>query len=224
MEFTEVMERLKAAGRPEQLAGMARYGLTGEKRLGVCMPDIRKLAKEIKSDHGLALRLWKTGIPDAMILAAIVDDPKQITREQTEEWVVGISSWDVCDQLCMTLDKLSFADEFVEAWSSREEEFVKRAAFALIACLAWHDKAATDEQFIGFLSIIKDGSTDERNFVKKAVNWAFRNIGKRNRELNKAALSSAREIQEMDSLAARWIARDAIRELASEQIQARLQR
>lgn len=223
-EFVEVMERLKAAARPEQLAGMARYGLTGDRRLGVSMPDIRKLAKEIKLNHELALRLWETGIPDAMILAAIVDDPKLVTREQTEEWVIGIGSWDVCDQLCMTLDKVSFADELVAAWSKREEEFVKRAAFALIACIAWHDKTATDERFIGFFDVIKGGATDERNFVKKAVNWALRNIGKRNPALNKAALSSAREILEIDSPAARWIARDAIRELASDKIQARFRR
>lgn len=224
LEFTEVIERLKTAARPEQLAGMARYGLTGDRRLGVSMPDIRKLAKEIKLNHELALRLWETGIPDAMILAAIIDDPKLVTREQAEEWVVDINSWDVCDQLCMKLDKVSFADELVEAWSVREEEFVKRAAFALIACLAWHDKTATDEQFIGFLDVIKTGATDERNYVKKAVNWALRNIGKRNLALNTAALSAAREIQEMDSKAARWIARDAIRELSSDQIQIRLQR
>ncbi|MFH1736786.1 MAG: DNA alkylation repair protein, partial [Actinomycetota bacterium] len=191
MRFTEVMERLKAAARPEQLAGMARYGLTGDRRLGVSMPDIRKLAKEIKLNHELALKLWETGIPDAMILAAIVDDPKLVTREQTEEWVVGIGSWDVCDQLCMKLDKVSFADELVEAWSAREEEFVKRAAYALIACMAWHDKTATDERFIGFLDVIKAGATDERNFVKKAVNWALRHIGKRNRQLNTAALKTA---------------------------------
>ena len=224
LEFTKVMERLKAVARPEQLEGMARYGLTGDKRLGVSMPDIRKLAKEIKSDHDLALRLWDTEIPDAMILAAIIDNPQLMTRQQTEEWVVSIGSWDVCDQLCMTLDKVSFADELVEAWSEREEEFVKRAAFALIACLAWRDKTATDERFIGFLDVIKAGVTDERNFVKKAVNWALRNIGKRNLVLNKAALSAAREIQEIDSPAARWTARDAIRELASDQIQARLHR
>jgi 3-methyladenine DNA glycosylase AlkD len=222
MTFNETMETLKSKARPEQLDGMARFGIGGAGRLGVSMPEIRALAKTIKKDHELALKLWETKIPDAMILAAIVDDPGQITKEQLESWVVDINAWDVCDQLCMTMDKLSFAPELVREWSVRDEEFVKRAAYALIACLAWHAKQAPDEDFIGYLDIIKAGSTDERNFVRKAVNWALRNIGKRNMNLNKEALVAAREIKDIDSKAARWIAADAIRELESEPIQARL--
>ncbi len=220
--FDEIMERLRAAARPDQLEGMARFAIRGDGRLGISMPDIRKLAKEIKKDHELALKLWETKIPDAMILAAIVDDPKQMSTEQLESWVVDIDSWDVCDQLCMTLDKTPFAVNLVKEWAVRDEEFVKRAAFALIACLAWHDEMAPDSLFISFMDIIIAGATDERNFVRKAVNWALRNIGKRNMMLNKAALDTAYEIRKLDSRAARWIAADAIRELASPKIQARL--
>ncbi len=222
LTFEDAMDRLRAKGKPDRLEGMARFGLTGEARLGVSMPDIRQLAKEIRKDHEMALKLWDTKTPDAMILAAIIDDPAQMTKDQLESWVVDIGAWDVCDQLCMTMDKLPFATELVEEWSTREEEFVKRAAFALIACLAWHAKHTPDEDFIHYLEIIKSGSTDERNFVRKAVNWALRNIGKRNIALNEKALKAAREIQKIDSKAARWIAADAIRELESDKIQARL--
>ncbi len=222
LTFEDVMDRLKAEARPDQLAGMARFGLTGEGRLGLSMPDIRRLAKEIRQDHELALKLWDTKIPDAMILAAIADDPEKMTKKQLESWVTDINAWDVCDQLCMTMDKLPFAPDLVKEWAIRNEEFVKRASFALIACLAWHDKQAPDDDFISYLEIIKAGATDERNFVKKAVNWALRNIGKRNKALNKEALKAAGEIQKMDSKAARWIAADAIRELESDKIQARL--
>lgn len=220
--YDEVMSKLEALGRPDQLDGMARFGIVGTGRLGVSMSDIRKLAKEIRKSHEISLKLWNTKIPDAMILAAIVDDPAQMTKEQLELWVVDINSWDVCDQLCMTMDKLRFAPELVKEWAVRDEEFVKRAAYALIACLAWHAKDAPDDDFIIYLDIIKAGATDERNFVKKAVNWALRNIGKRNIALNKEALVAAREMSKMDSKAARWIAADAIRELESVKIQARL--
>lgn len=218
-----VLKRLQAKARPDQLEGMARYGIVGEKRLGLSMPDLRKMAKEIGKDHQLALQLWETGIQDARILAALVDRPEAVTEEQMEVWVKDLDSWDVCDQLCMNLfEKVLLARRKIKEWSQREEPFVKRAAFALIACLAWHDKAALDEEFIGFLPFIQSGATDERNYVKKAVNWALRNIGKRNANLNKAAIKAAKDIRELNSKAARWIAADAIRELESEAVQRRL--
>jgi 3-methyladenine DNA glycosylase AlkD len=220
-----VLERLQAKARPDQLEGMARYGIVGEKRLGISMPDLRKMAKEIGKDHQLALQLWETGIQDARILAALVDRPEAVSEEQMEAWVKDLDSWDVCDQLCMNLfEKVPLAREKIKEWSQREESFIKRAAFALIACLAWHDKAAPDEEFLGFLPIIQSGATDERNYVKKAVNWALRNIGKRNASLNKAAIQAAKEIRELNSKAARWIAADAIRELESEAVQCRMRK
>ena len=221
----DVMDKLQSKARPDQLEGMAKYGIKVERRLGVSVPDMRKLAKEIGKDHKLALELWKTGIAEARIVAAMVGDPDKLTEEQMEDWVKGINSWDVCDQVCMNLfEKNQLAWKKIADWSEREEEFVKRTAFSLIACLAWHDKKASDEKIIGLLPVIIRGATDERNFVKKAVNWALRNIGKRNLNLNKAAINTAKEIQRLDSKAARWVASDAIRELESDAIQTRLSR
>jgi 3-methyladenine DNA glycosylase AlkD len=219
----DVLDKLQSKAQPEQLKGMAKYGMTVEQRLGVSVPDMRKLAKEIGRDHKLALDLWRTGIAEARIVAAMVGDPDKLTEEQMEDWVKGINSWDVCDQMCMNLfEKNQLAWKKIVDWSEREEEFVKRTAFSLIACLAWHDKKASDEKFIELFPIIIREATDERNFVKKAVNWALRNIGKRNLNLNEAAINTAKEIQRLDSKAARWIASDAIRELESESIQKRL--
>jgi 3-methyladenine DNA glycosylase AlkD len=204
---------------------MAKYGITVEKRLGISVPDMRKLAKELGRDHRLALDLWRTGIAEAKIVAGMVGDPAKLTEEEMEEWVKGIDSWDVCDQVCMNLfEKNQLAWKKIVDWSDREEEFVKRTAFSLIACLAWHDKKASDEKFIELLPLIVREATDERNFVKKAVNWALRNIGKRNLNLNRAALETAREIRLLDSKTARWIAADAIRELESDAVQSKLKR
>lgn len=221
----DIIKKLKERSRPDQVEGMARYGMSAEGRLGVKVPDMRKIAKEAGKDHALALELWKTGIPDAQIVAALVGEPEKLTEAQMEDWVKDFNSWDVCDQVCMNLfDKSPLAIKKIHDWSKRKEEFIKRAAYALIACVAWHDKEAEDEAFIQFFPVIKQGATDERNFVKKSVNWALRHIGKRNIDLNKAAIKVAEEIKEMDSKAARWIASDALRELRSENVQRRLRK
>jgi len=221
----DVIERLKRKARPDQLEGMARYGMEVEKRLGVSIPELRLLAKEIGKNHKLSLELWKTGIDEARILAAMIDDPQNLTEAQMEDWVKDINSWDVCDQVCMNLfEKSPLAWKKIHDWSNREGEFVKRTAFSLIACLAWHDKKTVDDKFIALFPVIREGATDERNFVKKAVNWAMRNMGKRNRNLNKAVVDIAKEIQKLDSKSARWIATDAIKELESEAVQRRLKR
>ena len=219
----EVLNKLTGKARTANLEGMARYGIAVEKRLGVSVPDMRAIGKEIGRDHRLALGLWRTGIPDARMLASMIDDPDRVTRQQGDRWVRDFNSWDVCDQVCQNLfEKTSWAWEAISEWAARDEEFVKRAAFALVACLACHDKRAADERFTMLFPVLKDGATDERNFVRKAVNWALRNIGKRNVRLNRAALKLAREIQRMDSKAARWIAADAIRELESNAVRQRL--
>ena len=221
----DVLGKLQSKAQPEQLKGMAKYGMTVEQRLGVSVPDMRNLAKEIGRDHKLALDLWRTGIAEARIVAAMVGDPDKLTEEQMEDWVKGINSWDVCDQVCMNLfEKNQLAWKKIVDWSEREEEFVKRTAFSLIACLAWHDKKASDDKFIELLPVIIRGATDERNFVKKAVNWALRNIGKRNLNLNEAAINAAKEIKRLDSKPARWVASDTLRELESDAIQSRLRR
>ncbi len=224
-ELHDVLNELKAKARPEQLEGMARFGIVGEKRLGLSIPDLRKMAKKIGKDHGLALELWKTGFQDARILAAMIDRVEEVTDSQMEEWVKDFDSWDVCDQVCMNLfDRVPLVRKKIMEWADRREEFVKRAAFALIACLVWHDKKAPDQDFIEFLPLIQACAADERNFVKKAVNWALRHIGKRNQNLNRIALETARQIALIDSKSARWIAADAIRELGSDALQQRLRR
>jgi 3-methyladenine DNA glycosylase AlkD len=221
----DVLKRLRARARSDQVEGMARFGMTTEQRLGVSVPDMRRIAKEIGKDHRLAFELWRTGIPEARIVAAMIDDHERLTEDQMEDWVKDINSWDVCDQVCMNLfEKTPLAWRKILDWSGRDEEFVKRTAFALIACLAWHDKEAEDERFIKLFPVIRRAATDERNFVKKAVNWALRNIGKRNRSLNRAAVKAAKGIQWVDSRSARWIASDALRELESEAVQKRLRK
>jgi len=221
----EVMQELQSKAKPDQIEGMAKFAIVGDQRMGVSVPDMRKIAKTIGKNHQLALDLWDTGVPEAMIVAGMIAEPEKLTDEQMEDWVVDINSWDICDQVCMNLfEKTPLAEKKINEWSVREEEFVKRTAYALIACLAWHDKEAGDEDFIKYFPIIVAGSTDERNFVKKAVNWALRNIGKRNQNLNEQALLCARQIQEIDSKSARWIASNARRELESDKIQERLRK
>lgn len=211
-----VLGELKQKAAPGTIAGMRKFGMTVENRLGVSMPDIRQIARAVGDDHTLALALWKTGIAEAQIVASIIADPDRITQTQAEQWVKTFKSWDVCDQVCQNLfDKTPWAWKVVRVWAKRDEEFIKRAAFSLLACLAWHDTRATDEHFVALFPIIKSAARDERNFVKKAVNWALRNIGKRNRRLHHEAFQLAKEIQGMDSRAARWIAADAMRELGS---------
>ena len=218
-----MLKKLKEKASPSNLEGMQRYGIAISHRLGVSIPNMRKIAKEVGKDHFLALELWKRGLSETQILAAMVDEPKKVTGKQMDDWVKDFDSWDVCDQVCMNLfEKTPFAWSKIGEWSRREEEFVKRAAFALIACLAWHNKQAADEEFTSLFPTIKFGALDERNYVKKAVNWALRNIGKRNLNLNLAAVELARELQQVGSKSARWIGSDAIKELESESVQRKL--
>jgi 3-methyladenine DNA glycosylase AlkD len=223
MEYQEVVRRLKREANPGNVAGMARFGINPEGTLGICTPDLMALAKKIGRDHFLSQELWSSGIHEAKVLAAMVDEPSKVTEKQMERWVKEFDSWDVCDQVCMRLfDKTPFAYDKVVEWSGRKEEFVKRAGFALMATLAVHDKKADDSRFEKLLPIIARESVDERNYVRKAVNWALRQIGKRNKRLNSKAIKAAEKIGKMDSKSARWIASDALRELKSEAVKARL--
>lgn len=223
MEFREIIGELESLSNPEDIEGMARFGINSKKAYGVRMPELRRMARKIGKNHELAEKLWKHGYTETRILASIVDDPEMVTEAQMEEWVIEFDSWDVCDQCCMNLfRKTPFAYKKAFEWSMRDEEFVKRAAFALIATLAVHDKKADDSKFEQFFSIILRESSDNRNFVKKAVNWALRQIGKRNIYLNKKAIMSAEKINKTESKSAKWIARDALRELKSEKVQIRL--
>jgi 3-methyladenine DNA glycosylase AlkD len=223
MRVEDIRRRLKAQANPENVAGMARFGINPQNTLGVSIPALRTLAKEIGRNHKLAQGLWATRLHEGRILAGMIDDPKLVTEAQMEAWVKDFDSWDVCDQVCSNLfDKTRFAHRKALQWSARAEEFVKRAGFVLMATLAVHDKTAKDTAFLAFLPPIRTGATDERNFVKKAVNWALRQIGKRNHALNRVAIRTANELEVSDSKAARWIATDALRELTSRHVQARL--
>jgi 3-methyladenine DNA glycosylase AlkD len=222
MPYEEVIARLKTEANPDNVAGMARYGISTTNTLGISIYTLRKIAKEIKKDHDLALQLWDSGIHEARLLAGFVDEPDKVTETQLEHWVKDFDSWDIGDQVSELISKTPFVTRKIHEWSVREEEFVKRAAFSLIAELAWYDKKLTDEDFEPFFILIKSAATDERNFVRKAVNWALRNIGKRNAALNRRAIEVAREIQKTDSKSARWIAADALRELTGEAVQKRL--
>lgn len=219
----DILQRLHGLADPAATAGMARYGINTGKALGISIYKLRPLAREIGRDHALAEELWASGIHEARILAGMVDDPKAVTEAQLERWVADFDSWDLCDQCCSNLfDRTPLAYQKVFEWSERQEEFVKRAAFALMAALAVHDEKAEDDAFIQFLPIIQREATDERNYVKKAVNWTLRQIGKRNLHLNARAIETAEAIHEIDARAARWIASDALRELTGEKVQARL--
>lgn len=223
MNIDEVMSRLESLSDPDAVAGMARYGIKPERALGISIPKLRKLAGELRGDHALALELWASGVHEARILAGMVDDPALVSERQMEEWTSDFDSWDLCDQVCMNLYWLTpYAYDKCFEWSEREEEFVRRAAFALMARIAWTDRKATDAEIEKFLPLIVRAATDERNFVKKAVNWALRQIGKRDLPLNKRAIETALEIQRMDSRSARWIAADALKELTGDAVQARL--
>ena len=216
---------LQAHARPDQLAGMARFGLVGQGRLGLSVPQMRAVAKALGRDHDLALALFDSGTPDARIVAALVAEVKRLTPAQMDHWIAGFDAWDVCDQACNQLFARSpHAWAKVAAWSSRAPEFERRAAFSLLSALAVHDKKAPDSSFVDALALIESAADDQRNFVRKAVNWALRSIGKRNRVLNEAAIACALRIRERGTPAARWIASDALRELQSPAVLRRLAR
>ena len=225
MDLNDVLAELRSQANDENVVGMTRFGINPDRTLGITIPALRAMAKRIGVDHDVALGLWESGIHDARTLAGMVDDPAQVTPEQMDQWVSEFDSWDVCDQVCGNLfDQTPYAFAKVREWSGRDEEFVRRAAFALLAALSVHDKRSSDEAFTACFPLIVAASIDERNFVKKAVNWALRQIGKRNVALNARAIELAREIQGIDSKAARWIASDALRELTSEKVQQKLSR
>jgi 3-methyladenine DNA glycosylase AlkD len=218
MDTEQVINQLKQKSNPVYLAGMKRFGIEDKNALGVPMPELRKLAKTIKKDHALALELWNTGIHEARMLASLIDDPALVTAEQMNNWVKDFNSWDLCDQVCGNLfDRTTFAIEKAIAFTNCEEEFIKRAGFVLMAEYAVHNKTADDATFMALLPLINREAWDNRNFVKKAVNWALRQIGKRNNNLKKAAIKTAESILLQNSVAAKWIATNALNELIKKQ-------
>ena len=223
MDYKGVIQQLKAQANPANVAGMARFGINTNATLGVPVPVLRALAKSLGTDHPLALQLWASGIHEARILASLIADRTQVNRSLMNRWARDFDSWDVCDQVCSNLFRYTpYAREKAVEWSGHRQEFVKRAAFVLMAGLVMVEKSADDTDFLPFLDLIEREAHDPRNFVKKALNWALRTIGKRNRALNKLAVARARRILKQEGKAAQWVARDALRELNSEKIQARL--
>jgi 3-methyladenine DNA glycosylase AlkD len=219
----DVIRQLKAQGSTRHLDGMTRFGIQTSKALGLSVPQLRQIGRKLGHDHDLAQELWKTGFHEARILASMIDDPEQVTMEQMERWAKEFDSWDIVDGCCGNLfDKTPFAVKKAKEWRKRPEEFVKRAGFVLMAELAVHDKKMPDNTFLEFLPYIIEGSNDERNFVKKAVNWALRQIGKRNRNLNNAAIRTAKVIAKSNIRPAKWISSDALRELESPAVQKKL--
>jgi 3-methyladenine DNA glycosylase AlkD len=218
----EVIRLLKSRANPTNVAGMARYGINTSRALGISIFDLRKIAKKIGINHPLALQLWVSGLHEARLLASFIDDPDQVSEAQIETWARDFDSWDLCDQVCGLFEATPFAYGKVREWSVRPEEFVKRAAFAILPGLAVHDQNADDRLFESFFPIIAAQAHDDRNFVRKAVNWALRNIGKRSRSLNRSAVRWAQQIAGMESKSARWIGKDALRELTADKTLSRL--
>ncbi len=223
MIIENLVDEIKRKGNPRALDSMSRFGIQTNKAYGVSIPELRKLAKTTGTNHELAQQLWKTGYHEARILAAMIDNPAKVTEDQMEEWAAGFDSWDVVDNCCGNLfDRTPFAVGKAHQWSKRSEEYIKRAGFVLMAELAVHDNRASNKTFLEFLPVIVREASDERNFVKKAVNWALRQIGKRNAMLNKAAVRTSKTIRNSDSKSAKWIAADALRELTSPSVRKKL--
>jgi 3-methyladenine DNA glycosylase AlkD len=219
-----VLTTLYSKANPKNVEGMARFGIksTG-KVLGISTPFLRLLKKSIGTNHDLALDLWQTEILEARILAAFISDPKLMKKTIINRWVRDFDNWAICDGVCMhCFRNTPYAHQMIRPWTKRKEEFIRRAGFTMIATLAVSDKESDNAVFLAYLPLIKEYATDERNYVKKAVNWALRQIGKRNMKLNAAAIKMAKEIQKLDSSAAKWIAADALRELKSPNVQKRL--
>jgi 3-methyladenine DNA glycosylase AlkD len=223
MDYENILRRLLQMRNQENVQGMERFGIHSNNMLGIQVKDLRDLAKEIGKTHTTAKKLWESDIHEARILASMVDAPEDVTIQQMETWAAGFDSWGVCDQVCNNLfKKTPHARKKALEWSCRQEEFIKRAGFTLMACLAVSDKKANDAEFERFLQLIQKAATDERTYVKKAVNWALRQIGKRNTNLNKKAKTTAGKIAKINSKPARWIASDALRELNRAKVKKRL--
>ena len=224
MKYQNIIKLLKSKGDQKSVEAMARFGINPKKCFGLTVTAVRQIAREIPKDHKLAGQLWASGIREARLLSCLVEELDLVTEKQVDAWVKDFDSWDICDHCCGNLfDRTPFAYKKVREWSKRKEEFVKRAAFALLAWLAVHDKTVTDQQLYKFFPLIQKAATDERNYVKKAVSWALRHIGKRSKAANRQALIVAKEIKKLEAKSARFIANETIRELSSQKIQKRLE-
>jgi 3-methyladenine DNA glycosylase AlkD len=221
-----ILTTLYSKTNPKNVEGMARYGITSKNKvLGISMPFLQSLKKNIGKNHDLALDLWQTKVYEARLLAAFIADPKLLTKSVMNRWVRDFDNWAICDGVCMhCFRNTPYAHDLVAKWIKQKSEFVRRAGFTMMATLSVADKKSEDTVFLKYLPLIQRYATDERNYVKKAVNWALRQIGKRNLKLNASAIKTAKEIRKLDSSSAKWIAADALRELKSAAVQKRLKR
>lgn len=219
MNAENILAELNTFSNKNNLEGMKRFGINPDKALGISVKNLREIAKRTNKDHTLALELWKTEIHEARILATMIDNQKEVTKSQMNSWVKDFNSWDICDQTCNNLfRKTPYAVEYSYKWVESKHEFIRRAGFVLMACLSVHNKQMKDEDFIKYFPLIIKHSVDERNFVKKAVNWALRQIGKRNINLNSESIGICNHLIKSDFKSANWIGQDALRELTSEKI------
>jgi 3-methyladenine DNA glycosylase AlkD len=223
LEVRAVLSSLERMSTTRDRENLARFGITASKAFGVSMANVQRLAKRLGRSHELAIALWDTGWYEARLLTSFVDEPSRVTSAQMDKWCRDFDNWGICDTVCFHLfDRTPHAWEKVKQWSDRREEFVKRAAFALLASLAGHDKHADDKKFVDGLRLIEQAAADERNFVKKGVSWALRMVGRRNAALNAAAVAVARRLSTSPEPAASWIGRGALRELTSPAVTRRL--
>jgi 3-methyladenine DNA glycosylase AlkD len=214
VDVKSVLAELRALGSEKNRAGMGRFGINVDRAFGVSIAQIRPLARRYRLNHELAATLWASGFHEARLLACFIDDPKKVTPKQMDAWAAEFDSWDLCDQACLKLFvKTPFVDEKMPRWARDRREFVRRAGFALLAAYAVHGKDVPDSIFRANLALIENASTDERNFVRKAVNWALRQIGKRSASLHKPALALAKRLAASPDKTARWIGKDAVKEL-----------
>jgi 3-methyladenine DNA glycosylase AlkD len=220
---TRVLAELRSRADPQWAAGMERFGITSRAILGISAPELRRMARAIGTDHSLAQKLWASGSYEARTIAYSIADPTRLTSREMERWAAEFDNWAICDGCCQDLFRYSpFAYDKIDRWGHEKGEYVRRAAFALIAKLAVHDRAADDARFVGMLPLIEEAATDPRGYVQKGVNWALREIGKRNTKLNRAAIATALRIQKKGPRGSRWIASDAIRELKSPAVRRRI--
>lgn len=225
VDADEVLARLRKMAKPSIRAGMARFAIPSDNALGIAVGDLRKLAKQLGKSHSLAQGLWDTGVYEARVLATFVDDPAEVTPAQMDRWRADFDNWAICDTACFALfDRAAARWAKVKAWAKLRDEFGKRASFALLASLTVHDKEADDGLFLDGLALVEQAATDDRNFVKKAVNWALRSIGKRNARLHAAAVAVSQRLKDSDNATARWVGSDALRELQGQSVSRRLQR
>jgi 3-methyladenine DNA glycosylase AlkD len=223
VRLTDVLALLEGLGDPGRLEGMARFGITPDRAFGVSMPELRRLGREIGTDHELAASLWAAGFRETRILASIADDPELVTGAQMDAWTAAFDYWEICDQCCMNLFwRTPHAFQKAREWTGRDEEYVRRAGLALIAVLAWKDRDAGEADILALVPLVEEAASDSRTMIRKAADWALRQIGKRSVGCHGPVLESARRLADADDRNRSWVGRKAVTELTSPGVRRRL--